>query len=80
MIKFLGTKPDGSPVFGFGISDGNVERLKKGMPIVVDMEQMGLSGEVVIFYGGTDAELAIIASEMTSEDTIYREQKRYHEG
>lgn len=57
MVKFKYTRKDGSPGYGFGISAENVERLKKGQPIIIDMTEMGGEGEVMIFYGETTGDL-----------------------
>ena len=52
MIKFRAGE-----LLGFGISEENVNRLKAGQPIYIDLSEMGLSGEMLIFYKPTDAEL-----------------------
>lgn len=41
MIKFKGKDKDGI-VLGFGLSEGNITRLKQGMPIRVDLRDIGL--------------------------------------
>jgi len=42
----------------FGISEENVIRLKKGMPIVFNLKEMGLEDrQVVIMYGQTEQDM-----------------------
>lgn len=57
MIKFSATK-DGKSFFGFGITDGNIEKLKEGKPIVIDMSSIGMGdGQMMIFYGPTEQDI-----------------------
>lgn len=51
------------PVFFLGLEAGNVERLKDGRPVLVDLRELGGEGEVCIAYGET---LRDIADEMES--------------
>jgi hypothetical protein len=58
MIKFLGPNGiKGVPVIGLGIDEENVRRLKEGMPILIDPEEVeklfGVKAEILIFYGTT---------------------------
>ena len=58
MIKFhaMGRKGD---LYGFGITAGNVERLKQGDPIVIDMSELGVPQmTITIFYGETEEAIA----------------------
>ncbi len=42
----------------FGLSAKNIERLMDGQPILINMRELGCeSGEVVIFYGKTEADM-----------------------
>lgn len=58
MIKFQGTGLNGLPVVGFGLSEANVQRLKEGLPILIDakdtQELLGVQAQIVIFYGKTE--------------------------
>ena len=56
MIKFRATKDD-KPLFGFGLSEWNLERLREGKPILVNLEVLGGEGHVLIFYGRTEGEM-----------------------
>lgn len=89
MMKFKAHgKHGGEPgvIVGLGISDGNIERLKAQLPIVVDLHQMGIVTAEVrfiqIFYGGTDAQMNELAKQMVAAnpDAGVSEQKRAHEG
>lgn len=60
MIKGKFTrKVDGQDanVIFFGLEQGNIELLKKGKPIVVDLRELGLEGQAVISYGETKADI-----------------------
>jgi len=54
MIKAKTTDRDGYPVFIFGLSDGNLELLRQGRPIAVDLRELGARGSVVIMWGATE--------------------------
>lgn len=55
MIKFVKTADNGAKVVGFGLSEGNIERLKLGQPILVHLDDLGIEGiDVVIHYGETE--------------------------
>lgn len=56
----------------FGLSAGNIERLKKGQPIDIDLTEMGLEGRAVIFAGETEATMAADLSEMIGPQTKVR--------
>lgn len=55
MVKFTGER-DGKHLVGFGLSAGNLEMLREGKPILVDLSEMipGCKMEVLIFYGVTE--------------------------
>jgi len=57
MIKAKGTKQDGSPIYVFGLDAENMQRLRSGEPILVDLTQLGGTGEVLIYFGETMANL-----------------------
>ena len=58
MIKFSGKNRDGRLVFGFGISEENVKRLKDDNPILINLEDLSdVVGDVVIFYGETEEQM-----------------------
>jgi hypothetical protein len=42
----------------FGLSEENLTRLKQGLPISIDLTEMGMKGRVLIFYGPTENDLA----------------------
>lgn len=43
----------------FGLSEGNIVRLRQGKPIAIDLEPLGGSGQVMIMWGQTEE--AIVA-------------------
>lgn len=57
MIKAIATTDDG-PLVLFGLSHANLDRLKAGQPIRVDMTELGGQGEILIFAGATEATMA----------------------
>lgn len=56
MIKFIGKK-DGKKVYGFGLSEENIELLKKGRPISISNPDFA-DFDVLIFYGETEESMA----------------------
>lgn len=58
MIKFVG-EHNSKKLVGFGLSAGNLEKLKEGRPISIDLDEMipGSGMEILIFYGETDKSL-----------------------
>lgn len=68
----LKAKLDGlKPAFVFGLSDGNVQRLKEKKPIVVDMLTLGgPNANVVIMWGPTEEEIAKELNEFILADDV----------
>ena len=58
MIKAVGTTPEGHPMILLGLSAKNIEKLKEGKPILVELSELGLKGKVAIVYGETEDLLA----------------------
>jgi len=57
MIKFR-AQGKNRTLFGFGLTDKNIELLKEGHPIKIEMEDLGVRGlDITIFYGGDDEEM-----------------------
>ncbi len=54
MIKAKSDHPTRGPLFIFGLSAGNVQRLTAGQPIRIVLDEMGVHGEVFIMYGETE--------------------------
>lgn len=74
MIKF---KVQGAkqPMLAFGLSEENINRLKKGQPIMVDLKEMGIEADFMIFYGATEADMVKSITPMIGKDTIIKESK-----
>lgn len=68
MIRFALETDDG-PVFGLGISEENVRRLKAGQPIRVSLDEMGGDGVAMIFYGETERDLVDMIADGIGPDT-----------
>lgn len=41
----------------FGLSAKNIEKLMEGLPIHIDLKELGSTGSVFIFYGHTEADM-----------------------
>jgi hypothetical protein len=64
MIKFVSEGKD-RKVIGFGLTERNLELLKEGKPILVDLAGLGVpSVQITIFYG-------------KDEKTIYQDLKNH---
>jgi hypothetical protein len=57
MIKAKGTTADGETILVFGLSFENLDRLRAGHPIQIDLTEMklGLTGKLTIFAGRNEA-------------------------
>lgn len=57
MVKASLTMADGRRLLILGLSDLNLEQLKKGKPIKVDLEPFGMEGAVAIMHGKTEEDI-----------------------
>jgi len=81
MIKFLAKSESGN-MLGIGLSERNVELLKEGKPIKIDLDEMISPGggikhgeltdlkHIVVFYGTTEEEMAKDLKDSISSDTL----------
>ena len=53
MIKFVGGNAN-DPIIGLGLSFKNLKKLKQGQPILIDLGELGLVGNILIFSGSTE--------------------------
>jgi hypothetical protein len=70
MIKAKATLEGDRPLYVFGLSALNLERLRAGRPIVIQLESIGGVGEVYITYGETEADIARELSDLVGPRTI----------
>ena len=56
MIKFVGGDAN-DPIIGLGLSHKNLKKLKQGQPILIDLVELGLVGNILIFSGSTEKEM-----------------------
>ena len=70
MIRARATGAKGRPVIILGLSAQNLKRLRKGMPIHVHCDELGFAGELVIFAGETEAELAKMFKPFIGPETV----------
>ena len=82
MIKFLAhDKTTGAPMYGFGLSDHNLDNLKAGKPIHIHLSEMdpSLRGEILILWGPTEQELTAQLAGWIGPDTEIRSQDLHKE-
>jgi hypothetical protein len=74
MVKMGGTTKDGKPMAILGISEMNVQKLKEGMPILVDLKDVnGVECKVSIIYGETEDAIAKdLLAQRTPADNLVR--------
>ena len=58
MLKAVAHSNTGEPLVIFGLSGMNIQKLKEGLPILVETEELGFKGKVAIFYAETEEMLA----------------------
>ena len=56
MLKALAHTDDG-PLLVFGLSAMNIIRLQEGLPIKINLAELGLKGSMMIFAGDTEASM-----------------------
>ena len=59
MIKAVAPLEGGRKLILLGISAINVRELKRGRPIGIKLEELGLEGEIAIMYGETEEDIAV---------------------
>ena len=73
MIKFKATTTDGRKLYAFGLSRGNYDHLKRGHPVLINMDEMGLAGvDFMVFGDGKmdEVELAESLQDLVGPDTV----------
>lgn len=73
MIKFTGDM-NNRPIAGFGLSEGNLQRLREGKPIHVFGAEMDLPFDVLIFWGETEEKLVEMMKPMLNKHTKIHDQ------
>ena len=56
MLKFAGTMGT-KPLYGFGLNSDNLEAIKAGGTILVDLAELGGVGNIIILHGETDEKM-----------------------
>jgi hypothetical protein len=59
----------------FGLSDGNLMRLREGKPIVVHGVDWDKPFDIMIFWGPTEAAMAKMVEPFIGPDTVVRDQQ-----
>ena len=70
MLKAKLTGKDGKPGLILGITMENVKRLKEGQPIKVDLTEMGLNADLMIFYATDEQGLIATIAPFIGKDTV----------
>jgi len=60
----------------FGLSALNLERLREGRPIKIEMSELGLPGTVLIFYGETEEKMREDMAELIGPDTVFLDKSK----
>lgn len=58
----------------FGLSERNIELLRKGRPIHVDLTDIGMKGEVIIFYGVDEEDCRKILMEAAANPEVPKDK------
>lgn len=71
MIRFTFTDREGRTHLGLGIARENVNRLIAGMPIDVNLADIGvtINGGVMVYFGETERELTDAIAEFIQPET-----------
>ena len=72
MIKAKATLADDRPLYVFGLSELNLQRLREGKAIVITLESIGGVGEVYIAYGETEDDIMRELADMIGPRTQVR--------
>jgi len=70
MLKAMMEGADGTKLYVFGLSHGNLDRLREGRPILIEGSEIGLEGRVLIFAGETEQSMARELADYIGPDTI----------
>ena len=68
MIKFSAGDAN-DPIIGLGLSAKNMKRIKRGEPILIDLGELGLVGNILIFAGTTEKEMERQLQDFIGPDT-----------
>lgn len=72
MIKFRMREVKGEPVvIGLGLSEENVKRLKRNMPIYIRGKDILIDHDIVIFYGATEDEMKAELDKFITPESIF---------
>jgi hypothetical protein len=70
MIKFTGSSDDGRVLVGLGLSEGNLQMMRKGNPIHIFGAEMNSPVDIIIFWGATDQALAEAMKPYIGPETV----------
>jgi hypothetical protein len=81
MIKFSARRADGGMILGFGITEGNLTRLREGRPMLIRLAELEIpfdvtsrASEIVIFYGETEADIERDLQQFIGPETRLKRQ------
>lgn len=70
MLRAVAVNEDGNNVLLLGLSSINIQLIKAGAPILIELEELGLKGKVVIFHGHTEQDIMRLVSDLIGPDTV----------
>lgn len=78
MIKFTASGPSGRTLIGLGLSARNIERMKAGKLIHLNLEELNLhwKADIMLLYGETEQEIATELKEFIGPDTIVHHNEK----
>jgi hypothetical protein len=79
MVKFSATTATGSKLIGLGLTEENMEHLRAGKPIHVDLREVNLpfDVQVLVFAGKDDEALRAMLQPLIGSHTIINEPKSH---
>lgn len=83
MVKFLASKSDGSLIIGLGVTEKNLEALKRNLPIMVTIEEIPIppgadlsKSNIMIFYGTNEEAIREALSEFITPSTMIVDERK----
>lgn len=77
MVKFTADL-SGRTLIGLGLSAANIERLREGKPIHINLEELNLPwhGEIMIMFGETEQAIADELQEFIGPETVVNRERK----
>jgi hypothetical protein len=69
MIKLYAQGRRGQDMYAFGLSEGNIQRMREGHPIHILGAEWDRPFDIMIFWGETEEKLQAMVQPLISEET-----------